>query len=79
MQGDLLTVALEGPSFSGKTILINRSKMQTALITIPEYYELNNGTSLAGSNPQRDALGQTSFPAAVAESQIRICQTAKLV
>lgn len=58
MQGDLLTLALEGPSFSGKTILINRSKMQTALIAIPEYYELNNGTSLAGSNPQRDALGQ---------------------
>lgn len=58
MQGDLLAVALEGPSFSGKTILINRSKMHTALITIPEYYELNNRTSLAGSNPQRDDLGQ---------------------
>lgn len=46
------------PSFSGKTILINRRKMHTVLIAIPEYYELNNGKSLAGSNPQRDDLGQ---------------------
>lgn len=58
MQGDLLTVALEGPSFSGKTTLINHSKMHTALIAIPEYYELNNGSSLAGTNPKRDELGQ---------------------
>ncbi|WES68340.1 hypothetical protein [Superficieibacter sp. HKU1] len=53
MQKDLLTVALEGPSFSGKTMLINRSKQNAALIAIPEYYELNNGEALAGSNPKK--------------------------
>lgn len=58
MQKDLLTVALEGPSFSGKTMLINCSKQNAALIAIPEYYELNNGEALAGSNPKRDELGQ---------------------
>ncbi|EPH0093479.1 AAA family ATPase [Pluralibacter gergoviae] len=58
MKEDFLIVALEGPSFSGKTILVNRRKMHPAFIIIPEYYEINNNLSLAGDNPRRDTLGQ---------------------
>lgn len=54
----LKTIALEGPSFSGKTTLVNYCRGRDSLVVIPEYYEMNDKLSLAGPEPIRDELGQ---------------------
>ncbi|EBZ0493782.1 hypothetical protein D6445_24140 [Salmonella enterica subsp. enterica serovar Infantis] len=58
MMDNLITVALEGPSFAGKTTLLKYCKSIDSLTTVPEYYDINNKESLAGRTPIRDELGQ---------------------